>query len=97
MALSLRSRLALPRLLRRPLALRLALIPCLTFLFLVLAVPLARQVSCPVLSLVLVSLFQLRRWLGREQSGVPPCVPCSRPRVRPPSEGGPTLACLYWT
>jgi hypothetical protein len=58
------------RLLRRPLALRLVLIPCLTFLFLVLSVSLTRQVSCPVLSLVLVSLFQSRRWLGREQSGV---------------------------
>eukprot|EP00966_Prymnesium_polylepis_P121134 2799557-Prymnesium_polylepis.1 len=57
----------------------------------VLAFPpsLARQVPgpvpVPVLSLVLVSLFQSRRWLGREQSGVPPCVPCSRPRLlRPP-------------
>ena len=66
MALSLRSRLALPRLLRRPLAHRLALIPCLTFLFLVSSVSLARQVPGPVLSLVLVSLFQSRRWLGRE-------------------------------
>ena len=46
----LRSRLALPWLLRRPLAHRLVLIPCLTFSFLVLSVPLARQVSCPVLS-----------------------------------------------
>ena len=48
--------------------------------FLVLAVPLARPVLCPVLFLVLVLLFQLRRWLGREQSAVfslEPCVPCS--------------------
>ena len=32
---------------------------------------LARLVSCPVSVPVLVSLFQLRRWLGCEQSGVP--------------------------
>ena len=71
---------------------------CLTFLFLVLAVPLARQVSCPVLSLVLVSLFQSVAQVAgsfvSEQSGVPPCVPCSRPRLLRPRSALRAPACF---